>query len=253
MTPSEATAAKFMAMEVIIKDNTLSRCDVSLSYLLIMKYFNADDGYAWPSRDRLAEELDVDKSTITKALKRLEDRGHFHVKRNKGRGKTNKYYPNFSTEKGAWTLPINTEKGAPTPPINDVKGRVDAHKRARGRAPTLPKTLFKDSKRSAHNEKDPADDRTRGTRLPKDWRPDAECREFAVGLGLDPDRVAERFGDHWIAVPGSKAIKLDWPATWRNWCRGDAERAAERPVNGSSPQGIVAGALADIAALEGHV
>ena len=31
MTPSEDTAAKFMAMEVIIKDNTLSRCDVSLS------------------------------------------------------------------------------------------------------------------------------------------------------------------------------------------------------------------------------
>ena len=31
--------------------------------------------------------------------------------------------------------------------------------------------------------------------------------------------IGEEFTDYWIAVSGQKAIKLDWLATWRNWCR----------------------------------
>jgi DNA-binding transcriptional ArsR family regulator len=36
--------------------------------------------------------------------------------------------------------------------------------------------------------------------------------------------VAEKFRDHWTAVPGQRGIKADWFAAWRNWCRN------ERPV-----------------------
>lgn len=71
----------------------------------------------------------------------------------------------------------------------------------------------------------PAD---RGTRLPKDWTPDDEqiafCRQERPDL--DPHGVASRFRDHWIAQPGVKGRKSDWPATWRNWVRN--ERAAPR-------------------------
>jgi hypothetical protein len=30
---------------------------------------------------------------------------------------------------------------------------------------------------------------------------------------------AAQFRDYWIAKPGAQACKLDWEATWRNWCR----------------------------------
>jgi hypothetical protein len=30
---------------------------------------------------------------------------------------------------------------------------------------------------------------------------------------------AEKFKDYWIAKGGREACKLDWEATWRNWCR----------------------------------
>lgn len=27
------------------------------------------------------------------------------------------------------------------------------------------------------------------------------------------------FVDYWIAQPGQRGVKTDWPATWRNWMR----------------------------------
>jgi hypothetical protein len=41
-------------------------------------------------------------------------------------------------------------------------------------------------------------------------------------FGWSPDRcsaVFDTFRDYWRAQPGQKALKADWEATWRNWCR----------------------------------
>lgn len=65
----------------------------------------------------------------------------------------------------------------------------------------------------------------RGSRLQDDWQPDQGSREFASGLGLAPDAVAAGFRDFWRGKPGAAGRKSDWPATWRNWCRREAERA----------------------------
>lgn len=63
----------------------------------------------------------------------------------------------------------------------------------------------------------------RGTRLPNDWMPTAECADFAkTELSWTyGDVVAEgkEFRDYWIAQPASKGVKNDWYATWRNWVR----------------------------------
>lgn len=59
----------------------------------------------------------------------------------------------------------------------------------------------------------------RGTRLPKDWFPSQALVSFAERLGLNAETTADTFRDHWIAQPGAKGVKTDWPATWRNWCR----------------------------------
>lgn len=79
-----------------------------------------------------------------------------------------------------------------------------------------------------------------GTRLPDDWQPSQAERVFAVDQGLDPESTASRFRDYWVAQPGARGRKADWPATWRNWCRRDGDRPmgaaavrAIRPVRGN--------------------
>lgn len=52
-------------------------------------------------------------------------------------------------------------------------------------------------------------------------------------LGWDKERTQatfNEFNDYWIGVAGAKGVKLDWLATWRNWCR----RANEKPYRNNS-------------------
>ena len=74
----------------------------------------------------------------------------------------------------------------------------------------------------------------RGTRLEPTWQPTEQDREFAASRGLDSGHTAEQFRDWWIAQPGQKGVKLDWAATWRTWCRREAERLSARPGGGGS-------------------
>lgn len=62
---------------------------------------------------------------------------------------------------------------------------------------------------------------SRGTRLPTDWRPSEDQISFCRKNRADllPEQVADSFRDYWIAQAGSKGVKLDWDATWRNWVR----------------------------------
>ncbi len=83
----------------------------------------------------------------------------------------------------------------------------------------------------ASNHQEPAAKRAgRGARLPADWKPDAEQIDFckAERPDLNPDTTAARFRDYWIAQPGARGTKLDWPATWRNWVRN------EKRINGAN-------------------
>lgn len=63
-----------------------------------------------------------------------------------------------------------------------------------------------------------------GARLPADFDPGEEGRQYARKHGLNPDAVMEAFRDYWTAAPGSRGRKSDWQATWRTWCRKDAEQ-----------------------------
>lgn len=72
--------------------------------------------------------------------------------------------------------------------------------------------------------------RTKGSRLKADWKPGVEALAYALAAGFtEPEtlRIGEDFRDYWVAQPGQKGVKVDWPATWRRWVRNQAER---RPV-----------------------
>ena len=60
-----------------------------------------------------------------------------------------------------------------------------------------------------------------GHRLPSDWKLPDEYREWAIAAypELDPQKVVRmslEFRDYWSALPGQKARKTNWLATWRN-------------------------------------
>ena len=82
----------------------------------------------------------------------------------------------------------------------------------------------------------PAASRTpRGQRLPQDWAlpkawGDEAMAEFS-GWTVEKVRLeAAKFRDHWVAKAGKDAVKMDWNATWRNWCRSDiAHRDDAKP------------------------
>lgn len=58
-----------------------------------------------------------------------------------------------------------------------------------------------------------------GTRLPEDWQLDDAGRAYARERGLDPDETANAFKDHWHASSRPTAVKRDWAAAFRTWCR----------------------------------
>lgn len=73
----------------------------------------------------------------------------------------------------------------------------------------------------------------RGSRLPADWALPPEWREEASALGLPwnrIDRTADHFRDYWLAAAGSKGVKQDWRATWRNWVRREVGDSGVSPV-----------------------
>jgi uncharacterized protein YdaU (DUF1376 family) len=61
---------------------------------------------------------------------------------------------------------------------------------------------------------------TKGTRfdliaIPEEWA--LFCKKERSDL--NPTVVFDGFRDYWLSVAGSKGVKLDWTATWRNWIR----------------------------------
>ena len=88
----------------------------------------------------------------------------------------------------------------------------------------------------AENREDiPNGRNSRGSRLPADWQPDDADRDYAVDLGLDLARTTADFRDYWHAQAGRDAVKVDWGATWRKWCRRAADERGRSNGNGSKP------------------
>jgi hypothetical protein len=70
----------------------------------------------------------------------------------------------------------------------------------------------------------------RASRLAPDWAPTEDEKKYASSKGLEPELTAERFRNYWVAKSGKDATKIDWPATWRNWCLNEAERKGTLPL-----------------------
>lgn len=84
---------------------------------------------------------------------------------------------------------------------------------------------LREEKRREELLEQPSVAKTKGNRLPKEWKPNDAMLAFCKTCrpDLDPLVVADSFRDYWLSQPGSKGVKLDWDATWRNWVRNQKQ------------------------------
>jgi hypothetical protein len=63
--------------------------------------------------------------------------------------------------------------------------------------------------------------------LPSEW----ESFVTTTRPDLDPKVTFDRFRDYWTAQPGQRGRKVDWQATWRNWCRNEKLDTRKKPAD----------------------
>lgn len=199
---------------------------------------HADDaGRCWPSVARMEEMTALSERSIRKAIQTLEEKGALSTDRGVGRGNSSKYILKLDSSVDASTpqkvqdshLLPDTGKGAPrAEKVHVVPEKVqNLHEKVHHVHPN-----HQEPSRTV--KEPPVIPRApRGTRLPADWQPSSADRDFARSNGINPDKVAPSFRDYWHGRADKGAVKLDWSATWRNWCRRDAER---NPQNRSTDQ-----------------
>lgn len=120
--------------------------------------------------------------------------------------------------------------GRPSSDINDLGKPPGIPDEKLTRGIHQPSDIIQQSKERSSND----DQKKKGCRLPEDWEPTYDDRVICQELRLDPDEILAEFTDYWIAVPGQRGVKLDWSATWRNWCRKQA-KAETKPKPKSAP------------------
>lgn len=84
----------------------------------------------------------------------------------------------------------------------------------------------------------------KASRLPVDWRPNEEGIQYCKNRrpDLDVEETIEAFRDWWLAVAGSKGVKLDWDRTWKTWVRNEKPKIGNRNA-GSTPSDMFQGAI----------
>jgi hypothetical protein len=95
--------------------------------------------------------------------------------------------------------------------------------------------------RALRRSSDGKSPRTKGTRLPEDWRLSQADRDFAKRYGLADAEIeteGELFHAHWTSESGSKAVKLNWSRAWQTWIIREFKYRKQKgkPAANSRPQ-----------------
>lgn len=187
-----------------------------LLYIALWCEADRDGRFKWKPADFKLRYLPNDKVNIDALCLELVER-HLVIRYGDGLA----FIPSFSTHQH-----VNPRESASKYPEPDASlTRADASPRV-----CCPSNLDLPTQggREGKGKEGKTDTSVSGSRLPDDWDPSAEDRVFAEHLGLNADTIAASFKDYWRGIPGAKGRKADWPGTWRNWCRKDAESQRNR-------------------------
>lgn len=196
---------------------------LTLEYIRVLGVllsFCGPDRQCWPSRQQIAERAAMHVANVSAATTALEKLGWLEKVGKGGHSKATRYtikVPATIAEKATVARPATVAESASsclaesaTSPLADSATRRE-----------LTNELTSKQTTSVAQ---------RGTRLPADWELSTKDEEWAANeFAWSRERcqtVAATFRDYWTARVGPSGRKLDWSATWRNWCR--KERPALR-------------------------
>jgi hypothetical protein len=139
------------------------------------------------------------------------------------------------------SMPLKSEEQAPCKPLASQEQEQEheqEHEQEQEQTPSV-SIPRKSEIEGASGAKAPAT--TRGTRLPKDWVLPRAWGEWALAefpsWSADAIRIeGGKFRDFWCGKSGKDATKIEWDATWRNWCRNAKKPTAQR----QSPMDVAA-------------
>ena len=224
-----------MSFETLIWVRTQKTGNCASRSVLRVLADHAGQDHSCYLRTRLiASETDLSEAGVRKALARLIDAGLVRVfdrYNSDGKRISNRYQLLVD---GADTPMPDAEDYADVRGVTLHEGEAPLHE---GEGQTLHEGEGLPTKEATSTEAPQVRARAsrveRSTRVPEDFQPDEKMRAWFVAEGLpaviDGKREHEKFMDYWRAKPGATARKKDWAATWRNWMRTAAERAAPRP------------------------
>lgn len=240
-------------------EHSRSKLSARLVLLAIADHANGDGLDAYPSTTQLMRKTGLSERGVQKAIAELVELGELLVTTGGGRGKTNRYRvlmveriaedvnpaddAPFAEENPAQETPYSENPAQETP----YSAPETPHNATENPAKFAPGTKREPRATVKHSPSGSAA-RTRGTRIPADFSITAEMRAWAIGEAAKAtqqppspdtfpdwlDRHTERFRDHWVGVSGQRAVKVDWPATWRNWIRTEIDKVAQQPTRPGS-------------------
>lgn len=249
-----------MAVEVMtwVFANSRSKNAERLVMLAVADACNKPDGTgAWMSNAAMCAKTNLSERAVQTAVKGCERLGELKVERQAGRGGVNRFAVIMTAPK-VTRNPAESALFTETPqnlhPAESAGVRTDDAPQAkapnpadsagipvqRNPAESAPGTVKNSSTKSSKTRR-ATTSKDRGTRIPDDFQATeamvAWARKETPNVGA---KETEAFVDYWLAVPGQKGVKTNWPATWRNWMRraqsdfeARQERASKYPINGS--------------------
>ena len=176
-----------------------------LVLLMLANYCNSHNGQCNPSHKRLAEECSMGVSTLKNHLMALAELGMLEVvpRYMDGVQLPNQYMLKLG---GGGQILTDPQPESDLPPSQNLATNQEF------------KPVIKpiDAPQS--------DAKKRGSRLADDWVLPKHWGEWALAQfpawSVQEIRTeSDKFRDFWVAKSGKDAAKLDWEATWRNWCR----------------------------------
>lgn len=196
-------------------------------------------GYVAASVPGLADRARVSMDACLAALAAFQEPDEWsRTKENEGR--------RIAEVDGGWTL-LNHAKYRAARAVDERRAymrELMAKRRALASVSNVSNVSpCKPKQKQKQKQKDQKKEPVRGSRLPQGWVPSNELEAWAKAERPDlahPRELAS-FSDYWRGVAGSKGVKLDWDATYRNWIRRangtDRGPIVGRPVNtaGTSP------------------
>ncbi|WP_429046754.1 helix-turn-helix domain-containing protein [Aeromonas veronii] len=211
-----------MSMLLMVKAMSIKVGNPLRKLVLIKLADNASDtGECWPSYQHIADQCEISRRSVINHIDAMCEAGLLTKESRVGpQGKRSNVY--VLTLDGA---------GSAHPEVQEIHqgsagaalggGAGDAHRISNSLEPVIDPKI---PPVSPQGKMRPESETTRrGTRLPNDWGLPAEWGRWAMQeTGLPKERVlleAATFADYWQALPGAKAVKLDWEKTWRNWIR----------------------------------